>query len=100
MYGIDVAALDILVTFLVAFTFDWYGLICHKVKRISEKSCLTGFILAPIEALNATGNTTFAIGKAFPIGSAALYSIALFTVLCLVLKDNISLFYCLLNYQY
>ena len=73
-------ALGMLGTMTMALTIVAYGPISDNAGGIAEMNELPGEFREKTDCLDATGNTTAAIGKGFAIGSAALVR---FPVLCL-----------------
>ncbi|GJU25399.1 pyrophosphatase, partial [Tanacetum coccineum] len=78
MYRIAVAALGMLSTISTGLAIDAYGTISDNSGGIAEMVGMSHTIRERTDALDASGNTTAAIGKGFAIGSAALVSLALF----------------------
>merc|ERR1712211_164531 len=78
MFGVALGALGMLGTMTMGLTIDAYGPISDNAGGIAEMSGLPETVRGLTDCLDAAGNTTAAIGKAFAIGSAALVSLALF----------------------
>ena len=77
-YGVSIAALGVLGNLATALTIDAFGPIADNAGGIAEMSNMGADVRERTDCLDASGNTTAAIGKGFAIGSAALVSLALF----------------------
>jgi len=76
LYGIALAGLGILGVLGINLSTDCYGPIADNAAGIAEMGGLDPEVRQKVEALDAVGNSTAAIGKGFAIGAAALAGLA------------------------
>ena len=77
MYGVSLATLGVLTTLCTALSVDAFGPIADNAGGIAEMAEFGEDVRDRTDALDATGNTTAAIGKGFAIGSAGCVGVAL-----------------------
>jgi K(+)-stimulated pyrophosphate-energized sodium pump len=76
LYGIALASVGILGVLGINLSADCYGPIADNAAGIAEMGGLEPEVRQRVEALDAVGNSTAAIGKGFAIGAAALAALA------------------------
>ncbi len=76
LYGIALASIGVLGVLGINLSTDCYGPIADNAAGIAEMGGLDPEVRQRVEALDAVGNSTAAVGKGFAIGAAALVGLA------------------------
>jgi len=76
LYGIALASIGVLGVLGINLSTDCYGPIADNAAGIAEMGGLEPEVRQRVEALDAVGNSTAAVGKGFAIGAAALVGLA------------------------
>jgi len=77
-YGVALAASALMSTTAMQLAIDAFGPIADNAGGVAEMSELDDKVRERTDILDSVGNTTAAVGKGFPIASAALTALALF----------------------